>query len=333
MEKNSYTAYLIDKGADSEKIEYAVKEVEKLEHFLEKKETDLYSCTSEDIQAYMDLLIAKNENSIKSLIFLSRYFLSQKNNTIYIYFTQLLGVSGVIENILNRFEIIAEKKGLNVELKQKINNLPIGSSPKKYPDFVKSFMVVLKSFLTEDEARWVLAGNNHQIPAESFEEEKRHFMNADSIQAYLTERHLRAVKKLQQHADEGTVWFEQIITPEVVELVRSHQEMLGGIKWGNKIVLTKIPYNPSEYVITDELTQRRYMACHCPFIRNHLLQDFSDIDPDCCYCSGGFAKAPFEHIFERELHVELIESCLTGSDKCRFAITIPQEYLNEKSNF
>lgn len=327
MEKNSYTAYLIDKGVERHKIDYAIKEVEKLENFLAENGTDLYACNSKDIQAYMDRLIDKKENSIKTIIFLARYFLSQKNKTIYIYFTQLLGVSGVIENILNRFEIMAEKKGLNVEVKQKINILPIGSSPKKYPDFVKSFMVVLKSFLTEDEARWVLAGNNHQIPTESFEEEKRHFMNADSIEAYLTERHLRAVKKLQQHADEGTVWFEQIITPEVVELVRSNQEMLGGIKRGNKIVLTKIPYNPSEYVKTDDLTQRRYMACHCPFIRNHLLQDFSDIDPDWCYCSGGFAKATFEHIFERELNVELIESCLTGSDKCRFAITIPQEYL------
>ena len=329
MEKNSYTAYLIDKGLESEKIEYAIHEVEKLENFLEKKGTNLSTCTSEDIQLYMDLLISRRENSIKAIIFLSRYFLSQKNNPIYIYFTQLLGVSGVIENILSRFEIIAQKRKLDVEIHKKIKILPSGSSPKKYPEFVKSFMVDLKSFLTEDEAQWVLAGNNHQIPPESFEEEKRYFLIADSIEEYLTERHLRAVKKLQQHADEGTVWFEQIITPEVVNLVRSNQEMLGGIKRENKIFLTKIPYNPSEYVKTDDLTQRRYMACHCPFIRNHLLQDFSDIDPDWCYCSGGFAKAPFEHIFERELEVELIESCLTGSDQCRFAITIPQEYRDE----
>jgi hypothetical protein len=46
MEKNSYTAYLIDKGVDSEKIEYANNEVEKLEHFLEEKGSDLNSCTS-----------------------------------------------------------------------------------------------------------------------------------------------------------------------------------------------------------------------------------------------------------------------------------------------
>ena len=329
MEKNSYTAYLLDKGLESGKIEFAINEVEKLENFLEKNGTDLYTCTPEDIQAYMDLLIDKGETSIKVIIFLARYFLSQKNNTIYIYFTQLLGVAGVIESILNRFEIMAKKKGLNIEIQQNIKILPIGSSPKKNPEFVKTFIDDLKSFLNEDEARWVLAGNNHQIPPESFEEEKRHFLNADSIEVYLTERHLRAVKKLQQHADDGTVWFEQIITPEVVDLVRSNQEMLGGIKRENKIYLTKIPYNPSEYVKTDDLTQKRYMACHCPFIRNHLLQDFSDIDPDWCYCSGGFAKAPFEHIFEKELEVELIESCLTGSDKCRFAITIPPEYMDE----
>ena len=330
MEKNSFTAYLIERGFNNEQIVFAIKEIELLESFLNENGTDLSSCNSDDIQAYMDLLISKGENTFKTIIFLARYFLNQKNNNIYIYFTQLLGVSGVIENILKRFELMTEKKGMNEDMTKRIKILPIGSSPGKYPEFVKQFMTDLKSLLTAEESRWVLAGNNHQIPLESFEEEKRHFLNSDSIDEYLRGKHTRAIKMLKKHAEENTVWFEQVITPEVVEYVQSNQEILAGRRENNRIFITKIPYNPFQYIKATEETQKKYMACHCPFIRNHLLHNVSDIDPDWCYCSGGFAKTPFEYIFGQELQVELLESCLTGSDKCRFAITIPEGIAHEE---
>jgi len=41
-----------------------------------------------------------------------------------------------------------------------------------------------------------------------------------------------------------------------------------------------------------------------------------------CYCSGGFAKFPFEVIFDRELTVKVISSPLKGDNICRFAIDI-----------
>ena len=325
MEKNSYVAYLKDKGIEDDQIEYAVQTVKKLQKFLNEKGSDLNTCSADDIQDYMDELIETDENTIKRIIFLARYFLSQKNNAIYIYFTQLLGVSGVIESIMNRFQQLVETKSLDMDLQQRIKILPVGSSPNQYPAFVKAFMKELKTCMDEKDARWVLAGNNHQIPSESFDEEKRYFQNADSIDDYLKGRHERAVERLRKHAEEGTVWFEQIITPDVVSFVRSNQEILGGVRQKNKIIITKIPYNPSEYIQEKDYTKKRYLACHCPFVRNHLQQNFSDIDPDWCYCSGGFAKAPFEHFYSQELKVEMIESCLTGSDRCRFAIIIPEE--------
>jgi len=325
MKKDIYVAYLKEKGINDDQIEYAIQSVEKLQEFLKEKGSDLNTCSTDDIQNYMDYLIETDENTIKRIIFLARYFLSQKNNTIYIYFTQLLGVSGVIESIMNRFQQLVKRKSLDARLEQQIKILPIGSSPKKYPVFVKDFMKDLKTCLDEEDARWVLAGNNHQIPSESFDEEKKHFQKANSLDEYLKGRHERAVSKLNKHAKDGTVWFEQMITPEVVSFVRSNQEILGGVRQNNKIYITKIPYNPAEYIQEKDDTRKRFLACHCPFVRNHLQHNFSDIDPDWCYCSGGFAKAPFEHFYSQELNVEMIESCLTGSDRCRFAIIIPEE--------
>src|SRR6056297_1649883 len=134
MEKNSYIAYLIDKGVHNDQIEYAMNEVEKLEQFLNERKTNLSTCSSDDIQDYMDSLIYKGENSLKGIILLSRYFLTQNNTAIYIYFTQLIGVSGVIENIMKRLKIAEEKMNLGSNLMKKVKILPIGSSPKKYPD-------------------------------------------------------------------------------------------------------------------------------------------------------------------------------------------------------
>jgi len=330
MKKNSFTAFLIERGFNREQIEYAINEVETLESFLNEKGTGLSSCSALDIQEYLDILIESEKNSIKKIIFLARYFLNQKNNDIYIYFTQLLGVTGVVENIMKRYEIMVKKKDLKENISKKITLLPAGSSPKKYPKFVQEFMRELKSHLTAEETRWVLAGNNHQIPTKNFEEEKRRFLNADSIDEYLIKRHERAVKTLKTHAEEEKVWFEQVITHEVVAFVQSNQEILSGKRENNKIFVTKIPYNPSEYIQATDKTHKQYAACHCPFIRNHLLHNVSDIDPDWCYCSGGFAKAPFEFFYGEELKVEIVESCLTGSTKCRFAITIPESDSYER---
>lgn len=122
----------------------------------------------------------------------------------------------------------------------------------------------------------------------------------------------------------GRIWYEQQITPEVVEFVKRNPEMANGIRRGDKIYVTKIPYAPSDYLKEKDPTLKRYYACHCPLARTAIRDGTPKIPAVFCYCSGGFETFAFDTIFDQTTEVELLESALKGDPRCRFAITIPK---------
>ena len=60
-----------------------------------------------------------------------------------------------------------------------------------------------------------------------------------------------------------------------------------------------------------------------PFAWSALLGEEPPVPADWCYCSAGYAKLRFDAAFDREHDVEILESVLAGSDRCRFAIVVP----------
>jgi len=44
------------------------------------------------------------------------------------------------------------------------------------------------------------------------------------------------------------IWYEQEITPEVLDFAKSNQEIQSGVRVGNKIYVTKIPFAPKQYL-------------------------------------------------------------------------------------
>ena len=89
--------------------------------------------------------------------------------------------------------------------------------------------------------------------------------------------------------------------------------------------MTKIPYDIVSYLKETDKTKKRYYACHCPFVRESILTT-DKVSKNWCYCSGGFAKFPFEQVLGRELKVTLMKSVLAGDDVCRFAIEIGTDF-------
>lgn len=201
-------------------------------------------------------------------------------------------------------------------------------SPDKAPEFTGELMRRLSEEVgSEGQRKKALSGNAHGIPPEAFAGEKEFFDKADSLEAYLAGAHHRAVETLQKHADSGEIWFEQVITQEVVDFVKAHREVLGGVLRENRIYLTKIPYAPDEWLREKDEAAKRYLACHCPMAREALKGGSVEIDPLWCHCSAGFAKQKFEVLFGREVEAEVVESVFAGDDRCRFAIIVPDEYL------
>jgi hypothetical protein len=309
-----YTA----RGYKAEDIEMAVQYVRDMETFM-----DINNATIEKTQEYINKLIERDKNTPDVLLALARYFFLIDNHKVYIYFTKLFGGMGVMENIRKRLEFYVDK-GTAELVFDGLDALTLGTPPEAIPEYTEKLMKRLKSTLSPAVYRKVLAGNNHGVPEEAMLSEKKFYEESDSLESYLRERHQRKVAELQQYCDENKVWFEQEITREVVEYVASNQEILSAVRNGNKLYVTKIPFDGINFLGTDDPTLKSYYACHCPFARERILDEFRDnVDADWCYCSAGFAKFPFEVIFGEELEVEMLDSALKGDPICRFAITLP----------
>ncbi|MBN1624588.1 MAG: hypothetical protein JXN10_10615 [Clostridia bacterium] len=304
---------------------YKEKDIDNAVGYVRDMETrlDVDNATVESIKEYIKELMAEGNNTAPVFLALARYFYLIDNHAVYIYFTKLFGGLGVMENIRKRLEFHTDGKTADGVFGD-LESPPLGASPEDIPEFTEKVMKRLKSSLSPALYRKVLAGNNHGVPEEAMLDEKKFFEESADLETYLKERHARKVAELQLYCDEKKVWFEQEITQGVVDYVASNQEILSAVRNGNKLYVTKIPFDGINFLSNEDPVLKSYYACHCPFARERILDESkSNVDSDWCYCSGGFAKFPFEVIFGEELEVEMLDSALKGDPVCRFAITLP----------
>ena len=277
---------------------------------------DLSKDKLDELMAY---LINQKKNTIKNIIVLMRYLKVTKQNDTYIYLTQFTGMIGVLESILGRL------KSINSDVYERINKaytLPLlGTKPKDLSKYTNHLMELLNQYLSEEEQEKVLTGNNHNLSEKTQLNEKIEYEASDSLASYLKERHKRKVKELQGFMDRDEIWFEQKITKEVLDYVKSNQEILSGRLIDNAIYITKIPYDTVNFLAANNLEDRQYYSCHCPFARESIKSNHI-VNQRFCYCSAGFAKFPFEVILGQKLKVEVLESALGQSDICRFKIDL-----------
>lgn len=309
------------RGFSEELSREAVASVQALEHWLLSRGVLLESASKYDIRAYIQSLIKAETNSHETLLALARYFYLTDRSDLYVYFTSLLGGDGVVESIADRLAGLESRETAEA-LVGSVSKPPLGADPEEYPAFTRTLMIRLEENLPESTVRRALAGNHHQIPASAFDEEKEYYQNAASMDEYLAGQHTRQVAELQHFCDTNTVWYEQIITQEVVDFVAANPEIQSAVREGDTLFTTKIPYDPARYLAESDPVKKRYYACHCPFVREAILRGEADLSENWCYCSGGFVKYPYEVLLGRELDVELLQSALKGDPVCRFAIRL-----------
>jgi hypothetical protein len=323
MMESEFRKFLKGHKLSAKSIDSAVSAVKEFEKYLEEKGTSFESASLDVLKEYISMLMEKGKNSMDRLIAIARYCSFAKKNEFYVYFASILGAREVLPGIAERLATIAGE-----ETRRKVFEgfelPPLGSPQEDYPRLTEMVVSKLTAQLPSDVCREVLTWNYHNVPVEAFKDRKVRFEKASSIDEYLEEEHRDFVKELEEFMKEGRVWFEQEITPEVVEFVRGNQEICTGVRRGDRIYQTKIPYAPKQYLEEKDPTLKRYYACHCPLVRASIRDGKPKISPIFCYCSGGFEKLPFDVIFGEPVEVELLESALKGDMRCRFAIKIPR---------
>jgi len=315
--RNLYTS----RGYDEEKINQANQAVMDFEQALAFSSISLNEASVADVRAHVQRLMQQRRNTLEHLLALARYFYLINHHEVYVYFTSLLGGMGVIDRISERMRSHLGASETEEFFSQLVYP-ELGTEPRDFPAYTEKLMARLEAKYPVETVAFLLAGNNHDIPSEKFIKEREILNRSDTLDDYLRDYNLREINVLQEHADKHIVWFEQVITQEVVDFVKGNQEIMSAVRDGDKLYTTKIPYDPVNYLRTDDPLMKRYYACHCPFAREAILNKEVSISSNWCYCSGGFAKHPYEVLFNRPLKVKLLNSALAGDPICRFEIDI-----------
>jgi hypothetical protein len=326
LKEKAYRNYLKGRKLSAIGIESALAAVKEFEKYLRKRKTTLRSAGPDVLRDYISLLIEEDRNSKDRLVAIARYCYVARKNDLYIYLSELLGASDVLPAIGERLAKIAGKAAQR-RVFHDIEMPPLGSPQESYPKLTKMVLDRMEAHLPARACRDILTWNYHNIPIEAFKESKERFEKAASIDEYLKGEHKRLIKELEDCMREGRPWYEQEITPEVVEFVRDNQEICTGVRQGDRIYKTKIPYAPKQFLKEKDPAMRKYYACHCQLVRTALRDGKPEIPATFCYCSAGYEKLHFDAIFGEPVEVELLETPLKGDARCRFAIKIPKSKM------
>ena len=216
---------------------------------LEAKFTDIDNIDNNRLDEIISYLVFKDLSSVKNFVILMRYYKLINRNDLFIHLTRYTGMLDVVGNILIRL-----KRLVNENLYREILNdyeMPyLGLSPYELPQYIEDLMNRLTNNLSEDEVKKVLTGNNHGISENSQMAEKIAYENTLSLKDYLKDRHDRKVQELETCFRENRVWFEQVITEDVIEYVKSNQEILSAELVDERLLITKIPYDTLKYLIS-----------------------------------------------------------------------------------
>jgi hypothetical protein len=300
----------------------AVNAVRAFEAGLGRAGSTLESFPLDGLKEYLAGLASRGENGRETLLAIARYCFITHRDEAYIYFTAVLGRADLFDALAERLESIAGAD-IRARVFEGVWAPPDGAPPEDAVGPTITVVDRMRSALGADVCARVLSGNIHRIPASSFQGERERFLAASSMDAYLADKHARAVAELERYLTQGRLWYEQKITPRVIEFVRGNPEVLGGVRQGDRILFMKIPYAPDDWLRETDALERRWLYCHCPLARASIKGPGPRVPGLFCNCSAGFEKLPFGAAFGIEPEVEVLESILAGNERCRFSIEIP----------
>ena len=266
MEEKTYREYLLKRGLEGRDVEKAVAAVGEFEHFLAANGKDLKSASLADLKGYISGLISSGANTEDRLVALSRYFWLTKRNDLFSHFAAILGGRGVYTSIGERLRTVAGEENRS-KVFDGFEGPPIGSTPDAYPTCTKELLERLETVLPPEQVKVVLAGNHHRIPVEHFAEMIKRYEKAATMEDFLKGEHERLVAELEEAMKSGRLWYEQVITPEVVEYVRGDQTIQNGVLQGDVVLKSKIPFAPDKWLREKDPKMRRYYSCHCQLAR------------------------------------------------------------------
>ncbi len=319
---DAFSEYLISKKLSSEQISAANKIVDAFCLFVGKNHEDFAHLTNDTFYKFASEMIEEETNSYENFVALLYYGYFLNHHVLIIAVMETLDGCEMFPNLDTQLQDQYGKDFSN-RMFEGIEVPPLGSHPKSRPAVIKKVVHRIISALgPEESVKFFKPGLRDKYPA-SYVAPHKLFQETQDLDEFLKLKHQNFIDTLTKHYKENTLFFSQPITPAVLEFAQNDQKISTGVREGDRIVMTKIPYMADLALNATDVRERNYYICHNPLIREALRDELHPIDPIFCNCSGGFMKNFWEAVFEMPVDVELLESAIQGQSLCKFAIHIP----------
>jgi hypothetical protein len=291
--------------------------------YLGRRGKALESGTRTDFYNYSADLIKTGKNTVENFISILRYGYFKKLKEIIIAGMEVLDGSEVMENFSERLA-----NEFSQELRDHVFGgmeiPPLGISPLEKPEYTKKLISRLEKKLgTEECAKFLNRGLRDRYE-ESRKPDREKFLESENIDDFLEWKHKDFVATLKKHCKDGTLFFTQEITKEVLDYVKADPHIESGVREGDKIIIKKIPHMAKEYLAERDSRKKQYYYCHCPWVKEAFRESDRPLSPVFCNCSAGFYRAYWEIVFDQPVRVDVLQSLLSGDLICKFAVYLPE---------
>ncbi|MFW9848047.1 MAG: hypothetical protein ACFFF4_02840 [Candidatus Thorarchaeota archaeon] len=320
----SFKEYLQDRDIEENQIDTSLRLIEELYSFLKDWNETLENATEESFYRFSEILIENGRNSFEAYAALYRYGVFLKNKPMIITYLEILDGREMMPNFYKRLQNEYSQEVAD-EIFEGIGIPPLGIRPRDKARFTKTLVNRFLAKYDSDTCKTFFEKGLRDKYTDSYIQPAQLYKELGNIDEFLRIRHQNLVGQLERHLDEDSLFFTQEITEEVVAYVKARLSIEGGIRNGNRVTITKIPYQTDQYLEETDEKMRRYYFCHNPWIRDALREEEQPIDPVFCGCSAGYFKNFWEAVLGQPVCVEVIKSIINGDDVCEFALSLPDD--------
>jgi len=186
----------------------------------------------------------------------------------------------------------------------------------------------LKKMTDRDTAKRILMRIRHGFDHKQLNGVSKDFIECDSnLDAYLLHCKEKFKKELIKHNAEGTKYWGDYITNEVLEYFLNTEGLLAPVRKGSELHITRHPYDMNSYFKETDERRKRFHFCHCLFARTSILSVEGTVSKTMCYCSLGLVISSWEETLGVRLDGDVVGSVLGGDDTCKFIIYLPDEVI------
>ena len=277
-----------------------------------------------EVEKFARQMIADGRNTPETFSSLRDYAAWLGNRKLYVALIELMDCRNAMAVLADEIEA---RHGREVRRRVFREALPpLGADEKERCAHTRTIMDRMAQEITPEQARAAWFQVQHGIPADAWHEsdtaDREQYRQCGGIDEFLDLKRRERDAFLTRLRDENKLWYTVEINDEVLNFIKSDKEMEGGRREGDKIFITKVPYNAMLYLHATDTKMKRYYACHCPLVREAILQD-RPISPDVCSCSLGHASHYVAGLGQ-ELRGEVLESAVKGDTRCRFVFYLPK---------